>query len=160
MNKEKYFIDLSKCSEEQRKHIFSLLPTDKITAQIFYMIRNSDWKVLKVFSHLFFNEYSIWQLCSNRSAETYGKTELTYPEFIKLFEGGEGENNEWIKIESEADLPNDNEPMWVMIEDCELPELVQHDRDTDDFYGSDGVIYHSHHITHYMPIVKPEPPKL
>lgn len=107
MNKEKYFIDLSDCSQEKRKHIFSLLQTDKITAQIYYMIRKSDWGVLKAFSHLFFNEYSVWQLCSNRSTETYGKTELTYPEFIKLFEGGEGYNNGWIKIESEADLPKE-----------------------------------------------------
>ena len=89
MNKEEVFIDLRKCSEEQRNHIFSLLPTDKITAQIYYMIRNSDWEVLKAFSHLFFNDCSIWRLCSNRSTETYGKNELTYPEFIKLLEGGE-----------------------------------------------------------------------
>ena len=69
------------------------------------------------------------------------------------------ENNGWIKIESELELPNDDEPMWVIIEDCEFAELVQPDRKNDDFYGSDGIIYHSHHITHYQPIQKPEPPK-
>ena len=86
MKKENIYIDISKCSEKEINRIFSLLPKDEITAQIYYMIRNSDWEVLKSFSHLFFNENSVWQLCSNRSTETYGKTELTYPEFIKLFE--------------------------------------------------------------------------
>ena len=106
MNREKYFIDLSDCSQEQQKHIFSLLQTDKITAQIYYMIRKSDWGVLKAFSHLFFNEYSVWQLCSNRSTETYGKTELLYPEFIKLFEGGEEETSLQIALKALENIIN------------------------------------------------------
>ena len=67
MNKEEVFIDLRKCSEEQRNHIFSLLPTDKITAQIYYMIRNSDWEVLQVDNKISIKE--ITELCNeyNRS---------------------------------------------------------------------------------------------
>lgn len=149
--KENSYIDLSKCSEEQIKRLPQI-----IGLQDEYLIDFMNAGDFTDFYDLHFNKNN-WNISKN--IEDTDKTELLYPDFIKLFEGGEEENNGWIKIESELELPNDNEPMWVMIEDCELPELVQPDREADDFYGADGVIYHSHHITHYMPIVKPEPPK-
>lgn len=80
MNKEKYFIDLSKCSEEQRKHIFSLLPERKKTVQYWFDKQN----ILLYFD----NVDGLWWV--NGDIAPIEKTELTYPEFIKLFEGGEG----------------------------------------------------------------------
>lgn len=154
MEKENIYIDLSKCSGEERKHIFSLLPKDKITAQIYYMIRNMDWVVLESFNHLFFNEKNVWQICSNRSTETIGKTELTYPEFIKLFEGGEGENNGWIKIESEADLPKEDINCWWMDkkDGMILGKFITSNNNGD-------IDFILNNATHYYPIIKPEPPK-
>ena len=67
-------------------------------------------------------------------------------------------NNFWYTVESEADLPTDDEPIWVMIDGLELPELVQPNSSEDEYHGSDGFIYNSRHITHYHPIVKPKPP--
>jgi len=67
-------------------------------------------------------------------------------------------NNNWISIESESDIPTDDEPIWVMIDGLELPELVQPNSSEDEYRGSDNFIYKSRHITHYQPIVKPKPP--
>ena len=73
----KIYIDLSKCTEEQRKHIISLLPkTD-------YKI---DMQILKNYKYLHLCEIG-WFVDS----KPFNKTELTYPEFIKLFEGVDGE---------------------------------------------------------------------
>lgn len=87
----KYFIDLSKCSEEQRKHIISLLPEKEFDNQ---------YQISRHHFHLSFDEDDQWWVYNS----TIGKTELTYPEFIKLFEGGEGENNGWIRVTES--LPN------------------------------------------------------
>ena len=80
--------------------------------------------------------------------EIKGKTELTYPEFIKLFEGGESDG--WIKIKNEKDLPKVDILYWVVkngeVVDMENWEL------TLNFHNKRGV-------THYQPIQKPEPPK-
>ena len=78
-NIEKYFIDLSKCSEEQRKHIFSLLPDRKKTVQYWFDKHN----ILLYFD----DEDGLWWV--NGDIAPADKTEITYPEFIKLFEGGE-----------------------------------------------------------------------
>lgn len=141
----KVFIDLSKCSEEQRKHIFSLLPPTK----------TNSLEIFEESVYLHYIEYwGKWVvddiLC------IYNKTELTYPEFIKLFEGGEGENSGWIKIESEADLPKEKGNYFVFTVDKSI-ETIYVD-------GDISVMQHtSHswirHFTHYQPIIKPEPPK-
>ena len=78
MNSEKYFIDLSKLSEEQRKHIFSLLPK---------CINEEDYMIFDSFYFLH-SDQGRWYCGS--SWVSIAKTELTYPEFIKLFDGGEG----------------------------------------------------------------------
>ena len=79
MEKEKIYIDLGKCSADQRNHIFSLLPDPENPMQCRLF-----WK----FKYLHFSsDLKKWIVQSG----TENKTELTYPEFIKLFEGGEGE---------------------------------------------------------------------
>ena len=72
MNKEKYFIDLSKCSDEQHREVISL-------------VKNNMEKTAVILDILLFNEsQNLW--CT---FDKYGgaKQELTYPEFIKFFEG-------------------------------------------------------------------------
>ena len=88
MNKEKYFIDLSKCSDEQHREVISL-------------VKNNMEKTAVILDILLFNEsQNLW--CT---FDKYGgaKKELTYPEFIKFFEGGEEENTE-ISFETEYRL--------------------------------------------------------
>ena len=91
--KEKYFIDLSKLGEEQQKHIFSLLPERKKTVQYWFDKHN----ILLYFD----NVDGLWWV--NGDIAPFDKTELTYPDFIKLFEGGEEENTE-ISFETEYRL--------------------------------------------------------
>ena len=76
------FIDLSKCSEDEQKYI------SKITNYKIYDINVCPMMFLMQ------TEYytTEWDQCSKDSSITNEKTELLYPEFIKLFEGGEGEN--------------------------------------------------------------------
>lgn len=73
----KVFIDLSKCSEDEQKHIFSLLPEAEDSGQY---IDVSHLTFLQMDSD---GRWETWEL-------PHDKTELTYPEFIRLFEGGEG----------------------------------------------------------------------
>ena len=86
MEKSKIFLDLSKCTEEEQRHL------EKLTGfKISYIKRYPYLQII----------FSGW----NQSDFTHleGKTELTYPEFIKLFEGGDRENNGWIPTEIKPD---------------------------------------------------------
>ena len=73
----KYFIDLSKCSEEQQKHIFSLLPKKQYKNQ---------YKISEY--HFILHWIGVWDVVND---DYYNKTELLYPDFIKLLERGEEE---------------------------------------------------------------------
>lgn len=76
--KEEIYLNLSKCTEEEQKHVFSLLPTEKDLG---------DYTVDQDFKYLNFDiPMDRWFVDNN---EYENKTEITYPEFIKLFEGGE-----------------------------------------------------------------------
>ena len=66
----------------------------------------------------------------------------------------------WIKIESESDLPKTNDLIWVVIEGQADVINVQPDISNDDYYGSDGMIYHGKDIAYYQKIVKPKMPEL
>ncbi len=72
----KIYIDLKKCTEEQRKHIFSLLPREDI---------EGDYDIIGPFKFLhIIDAVGIKRWVTD--SKTDGKQELTYPEFIKLFE--------------------------------------------------------------------------
>lgn len=74
--KEEIYLDLSKCTEEEQRIL------EKLTGfKISYIKRYPYLQII----------FSGW----NQSDCTHleGKTEITYPEFIKLFEGGEGETS-------------------------------------------------------------------
>ena len=86
MDKSKVFINLSKCTEEEQKHIFSLLPDDELRTYLRYN---------KFQPYLNF-DFLQWFICNHEVISR--KTELTYLEFIKLFEGGE--SKEVLQVEN------------------------------------------------------------
>lgn len=84
MNKEKYFLDLSKCSGEQIENIYNTAKKTGFIKPDFYT--DKDFMMLK-----FCTIEERWG-CSGKNWDGLKyKSELTYPEFIKLFEDGEGE---------------------------------------------------------------------
>lgn len=142
MDKTKIFINLTKCTEEEQKHVFTLLPDRQEHLQ---------YRIDQYNTFLYLdNETGLWWV--NGDTIPKNKTELTYPDFIKLFDDGDVENDGWINIESEKDLPKDEDEFWVF----ENNEVTKTKRkigiDNNDYWWLNN-------ITHYQPIVKPEPPK-
>lgn len=125
-----YFIDLSKCSKVQLNYIF--------------LITKISEEYIDYTPYLYLNNDK-WSLSNGSYIMSNNLTELTYPEFIKLFEGGE-DNNGWIKIESKSqyDLLENGEYHWYNI------NTGRYDK---------GDLWEFGTFTHYQPIVKPEPPK-
>ena len=74
MDKSKIYLDLSKCTEEKQKHIISLLPEPR------------NWKVYAMFDNKVFLNYNVDEWIVGSKFYIADKQELTYPEFIKLFE--------------------------------------------------------------------------
>lgn len=102
MKKENIYIDLSKCSEEERKYIRTKIfnsefPVATLTRHI---LENMIVRKFNGTPYLLINEFDHWQL----DRCYMDKTELTYPEFIKLFEGGEEQKNGWIDAREEQPL--------------------------------------------------------
>lgn len=98
----KCFIDLSKLSEEQIKSLPQILEKAGETLGDQTDIEGDD---LSYWTNFHKPDYATYWTCGT-STSTPEKTELTYPEFIKLFEGGEGEKKccdnpdiQWNKIE-------------------------------------------------------------
>lgn len=125
MDKSKYFLDLSKCTEEEQIKAIAFLPEP---------INEDDYDITHIHLYLLYDdEDCMWWVSTKYFLAD--KTELTYPEFIKLFEGGEGEktNEHTCKycgcLTTQPDIecyaaPNNtmetpkNEP-WIF---CETPE--------------------------------------
>lgn len=65
--------------------------------------------------------------------------------------------SKWIKIESEKDLPKENDFYWVMMADGVffVAEFVSHLR----AFTMKGRYMDILTVTHYAPIIKPQPPK-
>ena len=143
MDKSKIYIDLTMCTEEERKHVFSLLPDP---------ILSDDYDIRGKYKYLLItDDYDNY---CNKWYVGYSfddKTELTYPEFIKLLEGGEGENNGWIKIESESIIPNGD---YWMIENEENEIMAVFD--IDENTNQDAI---RKYYSHYQILQKPELPK-
>jgi len=60
--------------------------------------------------------------------------------------------SKWIKIESEDDLPKINDKYWIIDKSKDI-EILKFDSKDENY-----VIIWKSQITHYQPIVKPEPP--
>lgn len=87
-NKSEVFIDLSKLSKKQIKSLPQIFENagHKILSETLSDLISG--KITDGFKFLFYSP-SGW---NQNDYPLNGRTELTYPEFIKLFEGGEGEN--------------------------------------------------------------------
>ena len=146
LKKEEIYLDLSKLSEEEIKEIYK-------------KIKNSDQNIHTqtkrdlingIVTHCYWFLFFDGNAWNQNETSLSGRTELTYPEFIKLFEGGESDG--WIKIESEKDLPKEEDEFWVF----ENNEVTKTKRkigiDNNDYWWLNN-------ITHYQPIIKPLPPK-
>ena len=149
----KYYIDLSKLSEEERTSLPQILEKagEKIGEKVY--IHNTSM----VLGYPYFHKptyANYWTIGTCNSLPE--KTKLTYPEFIELFEGGEGENNGWIKIESEADLPKDFGNYWVFWDN---KVILQYWFTIDDYDLKKQTQDWMQVATHYHPIIKPLPPK-
>ncbi len=62
------------------------------------------------------------------------------------------DNNGWIKIESESDLPKYNCNVWIMLKNGEIDNqrfLLEY---------KDFTVHPYKYITHYQEIIKPQPP--
>lgn len=101
MNKEKYFIDLSKCSEREIKELaLVMMRTKKLHEKAFnYMSKGKTFDHFICLAQTDSKEWTLWNINA-----LFNKTELTYPEFIKLFEGGEGEKTYSIITDRAIDL--------------------------------------------------------
>ncbi|PIF44320.1 hypothetical protein CLU96_1263 [Chryseobacterium sp. 52] len=69
---------------------------------------------------------------------------------------GLGDNNGWIKIESEEDLPKLTGLFWVM--DSKYDAIGQAEWRSGRFVTRFNNLYQKDHISHYQPIEKPQPP--
>lgn len=94
MKKENIYLDLSKCTEDQIKALPTIL--ENAGEYMTSGFRNLNYYATTTYCYIQLVEayWSIWDLLN-----VMGKQELTYPEFIELFDGGEGDNNGWIEME-------------------------------------------------------------
>ncbi len=150
MDKSKFYLDLSKCTEEERKNIFSLLPEPRDYWLFSISYKYSSLAYVQNETHGF-----EWVVCGNTAMD--GHTELTYPEFIKLFDDGESDG--WIKIESETDLPEQGGRYYITrFGKVETAVYLKNNRwlvDGNDYPKTTNI----HCITHYQKIQEPLPPK-
>ena len=110
MNKEKCFIDLSKLSYEQLRIVRMTLYKNREYVPFFTNLFEID-RYYKLYC-----DKGDW-LCGDVMFNE--KTEILYPEFIKLFEGGDGENEleVWLNRQIEKcqvlDMPREE---WAFIQ--------------------------------------------
>ena len=87
MKKENIYIDLSKCTEEELKQVITkIFSSDSPVATLTrYILEKMMVHKFNGTPYLLINKFNHWKL----NETDMGKTELTYPEFIKLFNGGD-----------------------------------------------------------------------
>ena len=82
MKKEEVFIDLRKCSEEELKSLLQIL--EKAGQEIYFLAKPTllSGKLDMYYPYLVFSRPSsnVWVFSHNK----HDRTELTYPDFIKL----------------------------------------------------------------------------
>lgn len=148
--KENSYLDLTKCDDNKIKELSeivgrNLLLDNSYDALIYEANQNNFDRCM--FSH---------EILS-------GKTEITFSQF-KAMMGGEGkaeaenevlqvENNGWIKIESESDLPKEVDQYWFASHNNKIEIRFYNPNWIDD------IVQFRRRYTHYQPIIKPEPPK-
>ena len=143
---EKIYLNLSKLSEEQQRKVIALLPPKK---------RDNQYEIQKVHFILYLDKKKKWWVWGTKIKN---KTELTYSQFLDMMGESEEvlqvENNSWIKIESEKDLPKEDISCWWMDKKDGMilgKFLIENNNSDIDFILENA--------THYQPLIIPEPPK-
>lgn len=110
MKKENIFIDLDKCSESEIKELaLVMMRTKKLHEKAFnYMSKGKTFDHFICLAQTDSKEWTLWNINA-----LFNKAELTYPEFIKLFEGGDVENETSLQIAIKA-LENIINPIGYM----------------------------------------------
>lgn len=193
MDKSKFYLNLSKCTDGEIKETYK-------------KIKNSDQNIHTqterdlingIVTHCYWFLFFDGNAWNQNETPLSGRTELLYPEFIKLFEeptklpsellkeyfentpreqvlkdwestahlddvnspkviklfeGGD-ENNGWIKIESEVDLPKEVDQYWFASHNNKIEIRFYNPNWIDDR------VQFRRRYTHYQPIQKPKPPK-
>lgn len=123
MDKTKIYLDLSNCTEEEIKSLPQILEKAGETLGDQTDLEGDD---LSYWTNFHKPDYATYWTCGT-STSTPEKTELTYPEFIKLFEGVEGENNGWIKVTDS--LPNRNDVVLVLTDYRKMDVCIFKEKD-------------------------------
>lgn len=90
-----------------------------------------------------------WTVIEHLDSDKYSNPILAMAE--KIWEFVEDDNNGWIRVESESDLPNKDKTMYhVSKNEKVFNSPVNH--------GTVLKWWYSNKITHYQPIVKPNTP--
>ena len=142
---EEIYLDLSKLSNEQQRKVIALLPEP---------INKDDYDIGYLHFYLIYDdEDCMWWVSQKYFLAE--KTEINYSQFLDMMGESEEvlqvENNGWIKIESEADLPKEVDQYWFASHNNKI-EIR--------FYNPDWIndrVQFRHRYTHYQPIVKPLP---
>ena len=69
-------------------------------------------------------------------------------------------NNKWIRIESENDLPKEGYGLYHIITKTDIYTNIPKNQNIDEFWGNDinKSSWWLQNVTHYQPISKPQPP--
>ena len=139
---EEIYLDLSKLSEEQQRKVIEIsnVSVDYLKYAPFLIYLNDKF------------------ITSNGGyIHRENLTELTYSQFLDMMGESEEvlqvENNGWIKILSETDLPKEVDQYWFASHNNKI-EIR--------FYNPNWIndrVQFRHRYTHYQPIVKPLAPK-
>lgn len=85
MDKSKIYLDLSKCTEEEIKETYKKI---KNSNQNIHTLTKRDL-INGIVTHCYWFLFFDGNAWNQNETPLSSRTELTYPEFIKLFEGGE-----------------------------------------------------------------------
>ena len=112
-DKTKIYLDLYKLSEEEIKSVAKILinNNERCYQGLINCLSNGDYN--KTFYLLsFFKRSNLWDFGHRGLESTVGKTKVTFGQFKEIMEGETSKKvlqveNDWIKIESEKDLPKE-----------------------------------------------------
>ena len=94
MDKTKFYLNLSKCTEEEIKETHKKI---KNSDQDIHTQTERDL-INGIVTHCYWFLFFDGNAWNQNETPLSGKTEITYPEFIKLFEGGK--SNEVLQVEN------------------------------------------------------------
>lgn len=99
--------------------------------------------------------------CENKGFELLNRGGGHMPNFSGYYATLKGnhwkpENNGWIKIKSENDLPTKNIDCFCLLKKGNI--IICNSRQTHFWCSDNKWLYNFYDFTHYQPIIKPEPP--